>query len=238
MILLWFSNLMSPAGIPVGILSSEFGLSLSTGITLTVFAALLGSAFPAYTSTFSAFSGLRQIAVSRYAFGIQGAKLCGFLNIIVNIGFGVVNCIVSGQLLRAVSGDSLPIEVGIVIIAVLGTVISISGFKLIHTYERYAWIIIFILVIVHYAEAGSKFHFPDTPNTDNGIEYSAACLSYFAIVFGSCTGWASMSGDYYVHYPPTTSKWMIFTFTLIGLTLPTVLTFVLGNCLGSIILTK
>lgn len=209
--LLWFSNLMSPGGIPVGILSIEFGLSLRDSILLTVFASLLGSAFPAFTSTFSAQTGLRQIAFSRYAFGIQGAKLCGLLNVIVNIGFGVVNCIICGQLLRAVSGDTLPLEVGIVIIAVLGTVISIFGFRIIHTYERYVWILIFILIIVHYSEAGHLFS--NVPPSVTGIENSGAALSYFAIVFGSCTGWASMSGDYYVHYPPTTNKWMIFIFT-------------------------
>lgn len=236
MIFIWFSNLMTPGGIPVGILGPEFGLSLSTSLILTIFATILGSAFPAFTATFSSATGLRQIAVSRYAFGIQGAKLCGLLNIIVNIGFGVVNSIVSGQLLRAVSGDTLPLEIGIVIIAVLGTVISVFGFRIIHTYERYAWILIFVLLLTHWGEAGHLFKL--TRNEAHGLDYTGDCLSYFAIVFGSCTGWASMSGDYYVHYPANTSKWMVFSFTLIGLVIPSIFTFALGNCLGSIILTN
>ncbi|KKY17441.1 putative ncs family nucleoside [Phaeomoniella chlamydospora] len=186
MIFIWFSNLMTPGGIPVGILGPEFGLSLSTSLILTIFATILGSAFPAFTATFSSATGLRQIAVSRYAFGIQGAKLCGLLNIIVNIGFGVVNSIVSGQLLRAVSGDTLPLEIGIVIIAVLGTVISVFGFRIIHTYERYAWILIFVLLLTHWGEAGHLFKL--TRNEAHGLDYTGDCLSYFAIVFGSCTG--------------------------------------------------
>lgn len=83
---------------------------------------------------------MRQIATSRYSFGFWGAKLCSVLNIVVGGGFAVVNYVVVGQILSAVSGYTMSITVGIVIIAVISYVVSIFGFRLIHTFEKYSWI--------------------------------------------------------------------------------------------------
>ena len=75
--------------------------------------------------------GLRAIATSRYSFGFWGAKLCSVLNVIIGGGFAVVNYVVVGQVLSAVSGYTMSITVGIVIIAILSYFISLFGFKLI-----------------------------------------------------------------------------------------------------------
>lgn len=92
--------------------------------------------------------GLRAIATSRYSFGFYGAYICSFLNVIIGGGFAVVNVVVVGQILSAVSNYKMSIAVGCVIIAVIGYVISIFGFRLIHTYEKYSWIMTFILICV------------------------------------------------------------------------------------------
>lgn len=76
--------------------------------------------------------------------------MCSILNVVVGGGFYVVNLVVVGEILSAVSDYSLSIEVGIVIIAVVSYVISIFGFKLIHTYEKYSWMVTFVLMCVLY----------------------------------------------------------------------------------------
>ena len=81
-------------------------------------------------------TGLRAIATSRYSFGFYGAKLCSLLNVVIGAGFGVVNVVVVGQMLSAVSDYKMAIAVGIIIIAVVGYVVSIFGFAIIHTYEN------------------------------------------------------------------------------------------------------
>ena len=58
------------------------------------------------------------------------------LNVIVGGGFYVVNLVVVGQILSAVSDFTMSITVGIVIIAIVSYVISIFGFRMIHTYEK------------------------------------------------------------------------------------------------------
>ena len=236
MVFFWFSLLFSPVLIPIGMLGPAFGLSVNTSIILTVFAAMIGTTVPAFTGTLCAPTGLRQIAVSRYAFGIWGAKLCGLLNIVVNVGFGVISSVVGGELIAAVSGETVPLAVGIVIIVIIGLVISFLGFAAIHHYERYAWIFAFILVCVTYGQSSRAFSRTPNLGLSGGLDYTGACLSYFSVIFGVCCSWSSLTGDYYVHYPANTNKWLVFGLTFLGQSIPTIFVGILGNYFGGIIL--
>ena len=231
----WFSLLLSPTLIPVGMLGPTFGLSVHTSVILTVFATLIGTLVPAFTATLCPPTGLRQLAVSRYAFGIWGAKLCSLLNIVVNVGYAVIASVVGGQLLVAISGGSIPLAVGIIIIIAIAFAISFFGFAVIHYYERYAWIFIFVLLCVLWGQSAAYFSPTPGLNSITGIDYSGACLSYFAVIFGVSVSWCSIAGDYYVHYPADTSKWLVFGLTYAGQVLPTIFVGTLGNYFGGII---
>ena len=77
----------------------------------------------------------------------------------------MLNVVVVGQILSAVSNYTMTIAVGCVIIAVIGYVISIFGFKLIHTYEKYSWIGTFILLCVLIGQVAPKVD-PSIPALD------------------------------------------------------------------------
>lgn len=64
------------------------------------------------------------------------SKICTLLQIILMVGYGTIDCIVGGQVLSAVSGGSMSIAVGVVIIAVLECLIASFGLKVFHYYER------------------------------------------------------------------------------------------------------
>lgn len=70
--------------------------------------------------------------------GYNPAKLTCFLNMIIMVGYGTISCIISGQLLSAVSGGSMSIVVGIIIVALISWLIAVFGMALFHIYERYA----------------------------------------------------------------------------------------------------
>jgi purine-cytosine permease-like protein len=72
----------------------------------------------------------------------------------------------------------------------------------------------------------------------SGLDRTGSALTYFAIVFGESAAWCSMTGDYYVHYPPKTSKWLVFGMTWLGLALPTIFVLILGNLHGGIVQTN
>jgi purine-cytosine permease-like protein len=236
MLFLWFSMLISPGNMTTGILGPIFGLSVNESIILSIFAAALGSIIPAFTATLCVPAGLRQIAVARYAFGIWGAKLCGLLNIIVNIGFGTISCIVAGQLISAVSGGTVTIVAGIVILCVV-SYISVFGFRVIHHYEQVAWMFVLILICVNYGQAAKYFSPTPALSYSSGLDKTGAALTYFAIVFGASAAWASMAGDHYVHYPANISKLLVFSLTWVGLFLPTIFVLIFGVLLGGIVAT-
>jgi purine-cytosine permease-like protein len=238
MMLFWFSMLMSPGLITMGILGPILGLSVNESIILTVFAASIGSVIPSFTATLCAPLGLRQIAAARYAFGIWGAKFCWLLNIIVNIGFGTINCIVAGQLLSAVSNGSLTIVAGIVVVCIGAFVISFFGFRWIQRYESVAWFLIFIFLCVQFGQSAQYFSPTPALSYISGLDKTGIALTYFAIVFGESAAWCSLTGDYCVHYPPQVNKWLVFWMTWTGLTLPTVFVLILGNLYGGIVRTN
>lgn len=237
MMFLWFSVLLNATFIPIGMLGPLFGLSVHTSIILTIFATLTGSTMPAFTGTLGPQTGLRQLALARYSMGLWGAGICAVLNIVVNVGYATVAAIVGGQLLRAVSGGGMDLVVGILVVVVLTFIISFFGYRIIHYYHRYAWIVAFVLLCVLWGQ--SRRYFTPTPGLSlaSGIDYSGACLSYFAVIFGVCCSWCPISGDYYVQYPVKTSKWLVFGLTYVGIVLPSLFVCILGNYFGGIIAT-
>ena len=74
--------------------------------------------------------------VARFFMGYWPSKICCLLNIVIMVGYGMIDCIIGGQILSAVSGGSLTIIVGIVIVALISWVVAVFGMAIFHTYER------------------------------------------------------------------------------------------------------
>ncbi len=176
--------------------------------------------------------GLRAIATSRYSFGFYGAKLCSVLNVVIGGGFAVVNVVVVGQILSAVSNYTMTLAVGCIIIAVIGYVVSVFGFALIHTYEKYSWIMTVIILCVLIGQVAPQVD-PSIPALDTGLGFTGSFLSFLAINFSSASGWCSIASDYYCNYPANTKSWKIFCLTLAGISIPTIFVTVIGACLGN-----
>lgn len=97
----------------------------------------------------------------------------------------MVNFVVVGQVLSAVSDYTMTITVGIVIIAVISYVISIFGFRLIHTFEKYSWIYTFVLLIVLAAQAAPHVD-ASIPSESSGLALAGSFLSILSINFCTC----------------------------------------------------
>lgn len=160
-------------------------------------------------------TGLRQVSISRYSIGWWPSKLIAALNVIEQIGWSSVGCITSGQALNAVSGGSLGDELGVVIAALCGFVVSFVGLKAVFTYEKFAGMCIAVIFFIMYGYIG---HFVDaaTPTTLTGATLSGTSLTLFAVLYGSSASWCSIVSDYYVEYPVDTSKVKVFLYTTLG----------------------
>ena len=147
----------------------------------------------------------------------------------------MVNLVVVGQILSAVSDYNLNIIVGIVIIAVISYLVSIFGFRLIHTYEKYSWIITFILMAVLIGQA-APYVDPSIPGPDgsSGLAFAGPFLTILAINFSNASAWCTIASDYYCNFPARTSSAAVFGLTFAGVLIPTTWSVVIGACLGNI----
>ena len=65
-------------------------------------------------------------------------KLCVLLNLVILIGYAMIDAVIAGQMLSAVSANgNLSVEVGIVITAVITLIVTTFGIKIFHHFERY-----------------------------------------------------------------------------------------------------
>lgn len=159
-------------------------------------------------------------------------NLLQILNVIIGGGFAVVNVVTTGQMLSAVSDYTMTISVGCVIVAVVSYIISVFGFALIHTFEKYAWIVSAILLSVLIGQS-APYVSPSTAGTATGLAGAGTWLSFMSINFSSASGWCSIAADYYCNYPEKTKSWKVFGLTFWGVVFPTVFTTVIGACIGN-----
>ena len=68
--------------------------------------------------------------------GYYPSKICTLLNIILMVGWGTIDCIIGGQVLSAVSGGTMTIAVGVIIVALVELFIAAFGMKPFQVYER------------------------------------------------------------------------------------------------------
>jgi purine-cytosine permease-like protein len=82
--------------------------------------------------------GLTQPQIcARFSMGWWPVKICVLLNLVVLIGYSMIDAVVAGQILSAVSPNgSLTVEVGIAITAIVTWLVTTFGIKLFHHYER------------------------------------------------------------------------------------------------------
>jgi purine-cytosine permease-like protein len=107
----------------------SYGLGLTDSILICMFGTVFGSVCTGYISTFGPRSGLRTLNVAKYTMGWWPSKLCVILNLAIEIGYGLIDCLVGGLLLSAVNGGGMSVIVGIIIVALITWVVVTFGIK-------------------------------------------------------------------------------------------------------------
>ena len=149
---MWLSANLVISTVALGALAIPvFGLGFWDAFGVIVVFNILGILPVAFFSTLGPKLGLRQMTISRFSFGWVGAIIMALFNVAACIGWSAVNVIVGGQLVANITNGAVPRWAGIIIIAILTTVVSIYGYRYVHRYERYAWIpmaIIFVIMAI------------------------------------------------------------------------------------------
>lgn len=193
---------------------------------------ILGTLPVAFFSTLGPRLGLRQMTISRFSFGWVGAIIMALFNVAACIGWSTVNVIIGGQLVAALTRRVIPAWAGILIIAILTTLVSIYGYKYVHNYERYAWLPMAILFAIMFIGAVPHFKAIATPALN--LAEIAALITFGGSIYGFATGWSSYAADYNVNQPEETPPSRIFWLTFLGVFIPCVLLETLGLALTTV----
>lgn len=231
---LWLSSNLVVPTVGLGALSALPFLKL--GFWDALLAILLFNALGvlpvAFFSTLGPKLGLRQMTISRFSFGWVGAIIMALFNVAACIGWSTVNVIIGGQLVAALSGGRVPAWAGILIIAIITTLVSLYGYRYVHRYERYAWIPMALLFLVLFVTAVPRFNIAAMPAF--GAAGLAAFITFGGAIYGFATGWSSYAADYNVNQPEDTPSVRVFWLTFLGVFIPCVLLETLGVLLISV----
>lgn len=250
---MWLSANLVISTVALGALATVvFPLGFWDSLAVILIFNALGVLAPALFSTLGPRLGLRQMTISRFAFGWVGGIIMAIFNVAACIGWSAFNVVIGGQLIAALGCGATPLgqcstaivgiplsgtvlqDLGIFLIAILTTLVSLYGYRYVHHYERFSWIPMAIIFIVMAVLLGtSTKHFVIVPTPVMGATEIASLVSFGGAVFGFATGWSSYAADYNVNQPADTRPSRIFWLTALGIFIPCVLLELLGLLLAS-----
>ncbi|KAF2124439.1 hypothetical protein P153DRAFT_302071 [Dothidotthia symphoricarpi CBS 119687] len=238
--IMWFSVNLAANNITLGMLGpAVFSLGFLDSCLLAVFGAFVGCLAVAYIATFGPKSGNRTMIISRYIMGWWPSKLVVILNLIVLLGYAMIDCVVAGQILSAVSGNDMSIVVGIIIVAVIAWAVTTFGYQIFHFYERWAWLPQLVVLCILAGVAGPHFNISAISEGDSNPDTIVGNrISFFGLNLAAAITYGGGAADFFVYYPEYASSWKIFSMTLIGLMCSFTFAFVLGIGLACGMLTN
>lgn len=234
--LLWVGINLTANNITLGMLGpAVFHLPFLDCCLCAIFGMVVGCLPVAYIATFGPRSGNRTMVFTRYIFGWYPSKLIVVLSLIILLGYSLLDVIIAGQMLSAVSPNgSLSIVVGIVITAIIAWAITTFGYRIFHYYERFAWLPQLVAVMLLFGCAGPRFDLYSNPGAGESTRTTIGNrLSFFSLCLSAAITYSTAGCDFFVYYPEDCSRVRTFVTTVVGLCISFTPMFILGIGLGS-----
>ncbi|OWB55966.1 hypothetical protein B5S28_g1855 [[Candida] boidinii] len=208
-----------------------FGLGYRDTILIGFFALFLGCLFAAYCSVMGR-SGLRQMTSARFLFGPIWIRIVSIITIIGFCGWSITNNVLGGEILRAVSNEKVPLEVGIIIISVVSLIVSIFGINYVLKFEAIISIPVVIVVFLLYIIAGPEVSkFTHLESVGDSMTINGNRLNFFALCYSVTATWGGCASDYMVY--SNLSQKQLFTLTFFSIIIPTTFGAIIGMLIGN-----
>jgi NCS1 family nucleobase:cation symporter-1 len=214
----WSSPNMEFATIAVGLLGVLYwGLTFWQTVLAIVLGTALGSVSHGVLSTWGPKSGLCQMVLSRTGFGFLGNVLPAGLNALTaGIGWFAVNSI-SGALALHALWSSLPKGLCLVVVVAAQLVVAYFGHNLVHVFERYAFPILAVVLVVSSVIVLTKSH-PGMPAAKSGAPPTmGGFLLMLGAAFGYAAGWNPYAADYTRYLTPRTRPLPVALWSALGI---------------------
>lgn len=232
----WTSLNLAAQNVTLGMLGPKvFALSFRDASICAFFGSLIGGLGVSYIATFGPVSGHRTLIFARYTFGWYPTKLLVILELIVLLGYSMIDLVIAGQILSAVSANgSMSIAVGIVVVAIVSWLLSTFGIWVFQKYQRYAFIPPLIAFSILYGVSSHNFDL-STPSLGERRTVIGSRISFLSLTLAAAITYGGAAADYFVYYPVTTPPIALFTITLVSLLCSFTFPYCLGIGLASVI---
>ncbi|KAF7374098.1 hypothetical protein MSAN_00290900 [Mycena sanguinolenta] len=159
----------------------------------------------------------------RFSWGAYGVAIPSLLNVGTTALYLFLTTVVGGQMLARVFNNLSP-DVGIIIVSVISLVVSFCGSRVLHWFEAFAWIPTAIGICAMLGVGGPYLTSAD-PYPAPSL---ASILSFSATVAAGQITWCTFTADYGVYHDANASSARIFTYTYLGIFLPSVILPIIG----------
>ena len=215
--LIWLSVNLNVLSFSTGMLAPQMGFGFRYFSYTTLGFLIAWGVFPACFSIFGHKLGLRQMVHCRYSFGYVGASIVALLATITGIGYTILNGILAGETLQAVSPHgSMSATVGIVIVTVLALLVSFCGIRVLNMIDCVFWLPVLISFAIMAGEAKSgPAGLHTDPNETRPTSQSVLALG--CLHAGYYVTYASFSSDVSMYYHRDRSSWLLFVAVFVAL---------------------
>lgn len=208
-----------------------FSLGWWDSFLTIIFFNLLGGSCAAIVASFGPKLGCRTMIIPRYSFGWWPAKILAFLCGVNQIGWGIVNTIAGAAVLYDAGRGQLPLTVAVLIVCLTAVIFAMLGYRVLHAWYKFAWILMFVCFIF-LAGFGGRF-FINLP-MPSGPHEASDVLSFSTVLIGYQIAWLPKAADYGVYMRPENSAYVSFGWTFAGLSVSQILIEMLGAAIGTL----
>jgi nucleobase:cation symporter-1, NCS1 family len=212
----WFAAQLLPVPFFIGALGATdlIGLSFWWSAIAIVVGTVLGSGLVAAMSIMGPRTGFAQIPLARAPFG-RSVTLVGVLAYAVSIVFLALGAVFGAEALQVALG--LPFGVGLVLVFGVEAVISVTGYELLHKYERITAILSgigFLALTIKILTKTGDIH---VASSVHGAPAIGSFVLMAAIAFSYGLAWAPNAADYCRYLPEKVSSRELGKWVFIGL---------------------
>lgn len=230
--IIFFSSNINTATLALGYLGpTVFKLGWWDSFLCILFFNILAALAPALVAQFGHKLGLRTMTVPRYSFGWWPSKVIGAVNVVIQIGWCVLNDLSGATILYDVCDGKLPSAVCVILIGLIAVIIALFGYKHVHAFDKYTYPVI-ILCFAILAGFGGP-HFVNIPMKTGSVA-KASVLTFGTTVVGNGVAWVSVAADYTVYMKETTNNKAVLGWAYASFFLSQVLIEALGAALGTL----
>lgn len=228
----FFAANCNAATLATGFLSTTlYGLGWWDSFLCILAFNLVGALLPAFVAIFGPKLGLRTMILPRYCFGWWPAKFLAFLNVVNQLGWGIVNGISGAAVLYDVGDGNFPLSMSVLVVGLVAIAFGLLGYRMLHIYDRYSWFVMFVCFAI-VAGFGAP-HFLSVPMGSGSVEASNV-LSFGTAIIGFEAAWLPVAADYGVYMKETVSPKKTFGWAYGGLVSSQVLLELLGAAIGTL----